>query len=118
MSGEGEENREFEEGEEGREEGEEKIVEEEDENSVRLREQEGKFRSDIKENLSNLSKTACGGSYAYVKLNLAEKEVERLFPVIASYSELRYLDLSSNALTDISAITSLKMLVSLNCSKN
>lgn len=38
---------------------------------------------------------------AYTRLNLAEKELERLFPVMLDYKEIRYLDLNTNTIADI-----------------
>lgn len=82
-----EDNKELEDGEEREEQdenGEEK-GEEEDENTVRTRELEQKFSQDIKENLTNISKVGNNGSFAYVKLSLAEKEIDRLFPSLTLY---------------------------------
>lgn len=100
-----EENREGEEGEKDENEDGEQPVEEEDETVARLKEQELKFSSDIKEGISNLSEIAGGGSYGYAKLVLAEKEVERIFPVLLNYRSLRYVDLSTNSISDASLLT-------------
>jgi hypothetical protein len=104
--------------------GEEKVideddkVEEEDEETVKNREAILKFQDDIRSGLSQISKTANNASYAYVRLNLAEKELERLYPPLLQYTQLRYLDLSGNQLSDVTVVTELRYLLSLNVSKN
>ena len=45
----------------------------------------------LKGSLSGLYKTASNRSMAYTKLTLAEKELERLFPVFDKYSLVRHL---------------------------
>ena len=93
-------------------------VEEEDEETLRQKEALQKFSEDLKSGLSNLSKIGNNSSYSYVRLNLAEKELDRLYPVILSYKHIRYLDLSGNSLQDISLVAELRNLHSLNVSKN
>lgn len=41
---------------------------------------------------------------AFNRLTLAEKELERLFPVMLRYKEIRYLDINTNAIADISVV--------------
>ncbi len=92
--------------------------EEEDEETIRQRELLNKFKDDIRQGLSNISKIANNGSYAFVKLNLADKEIEKLYDPICQYTNLRYLDLQGNQISEIYNITGLKFLCSLNLSRN
>ena len=55
---------------------------------------------------------------AYLKMNLAEKELERLFPNIHRFKHVQYLDLNTNALTEVAVLTSMPNLLHLNVSKN
>ena len=72
----------------------------------------------LKGALTGLGKTANNRSMAYTRLNLAEKELERIFPVMLDYKEIRYLDLNTNAISDISITAEFEHLVWLNASKN
>jgi len=81
----------------------------------------------LKANVAQLGKIGNGSTYAYLKMNLAvilnktklkEKEIEKLYDTIGSYKHLRYLDVSSNKITDLSSVKSLQYLVSLNASRN
>lgn len=54
----------------------------------------------------------------YTTLVLAEKELERLFNTILVYKQVKYLDISTNAISDISVLREFKDLVTLNASKN
>lgn len=65
-----------------------------------------------------LSKTSSNKSVAYNKLSIAEKEIERLFPVILKFKEIRYLDINTNSISDLSITTSFNNLVWINASKN
>lgn len=51
-------------------------------------------------------------------MNLAEKELERIFPNILRFKNVQYLDLSSNTLTDITIVADFPNLLHLNVSKN
>lgn len=55
---------------------------------------------------------------AYTRLTISEKEIERLFPVMLHYKEIRFLDISTNTITDISIVCGFNNLVWLNASKN
>jgi Leucine-rich repeat (LRR) protein len=44
--------------------------------------------------------------------------LERLFPVILRYKEIRYLDISTNSILDLTLIDGFSNLVWLNASKN
>ena len=72
----------------------------------------------FKGSLSGLYKTASNRSMAYTKLTLAEKELERLFPVFDKYSLVRHLDLNTNTIPDLAPISVLEHLQWLNASKN
>eukprot|EP00347_Sterkiella_histriomuscorum_P017186 403350341 len=68
--------------------------------------------------LSQVSKIHDGSSYAYVNLNLEEKELEELGDHLRLYQHLRFLNLSKNQLKDINEITYLPYLLTLNASEN
>jgi Leucine-rich repeat (LRR) protein len=72
----------------------------------------------LKGGLSGLGKTASNRTVAYTRLSLAEKEIERLFPVVLRFKEVRYLDLNTNAIADVSLVTQFPHLLWLNASKN
>jgi len=59
-----------------------------------------------------------GSSYAYVKLDLEEKELEELGDSLRLYQHLRYLNLSKNSLKDIQEIVHLPLLLTCNASSN
>lgn len=77
-----------------------------------------KLQEALKTSLSGLAKTANNRSMAYNRLSLAEKQLQRLFPVLLRYQEIRYLDLSSNTISDLTVALGLGQLVTLNASKN
>lgn len=54
----------------------------------------------------------------YNRLSLAEKELERLYDCVLDLKHIRYLDLSTNTISDLALITQFPELVSLNASKN
>jgi Leucine-rich repeat (LRR) protein len=72
----------------------------------------------LKGGLSGLGKTANNRSVAYTRLSIAEKEIERLFPVVLRFKEVRYLDLNTNAISDLSLVSQFPNLLWLNASKN
>ncbi|CDW77484.1 leucine-rich repeat-containing protein 23 [Stylonychia lemnae] len=59
-----------------------------------------------------------GSSYAYVNLNLEEKELQELGDQLRLYQHLRFLNLSKNQLQDLSEVTYLPYLLTLNTSEN
>lgn len=76
------------------------------------------FHAKLKENLSQLSKIHNNWSYAYVNLNLAEKEVKSLFGLIEQYPHLRYINLAQNEIEDIENIVHATYLLALDVSQN
>lgn len=72
----------------------------------------------MKGSLSGLGKTHDNRTMAYVKLNLAEKELERVFPSILRYSQIQHLDISTNAISDPQILLQFTHLITLNLSKN
>ena len=54
----------------------------------------------------------------YSKLSIAEKEIERLYDCLLDYRLVRYLDISTNAISNIQLVAELPELLSLNASKN
>jgi Leucine-rich repeat (LRR) protein len=59
-----------------------------------------------------------GSSYAFINLNLEEKELEELGDQLRLYQHLRYLSIAKNALKDITEVTYLPYLLTLNLSEN
>jgi Leucine-rich repeat (LRR) protein len=59
-----------------------------------------------------------GDSYAYVNLNVEEKELEELGETLNGFPHLNYLNLSKNSLKDIKEVTCLPNLLTLNASAN
>lgn len=72
----------------------------------------------MKGGLSGLGKTANNRSMAYTRLSIAEKEIERIFPIMLRFREVRYLDLNTNAISDLSLVSQFPNLLWLNASKN
>lgn len=90
----------------------------EEEARIKAEEDLRKLEEALKGSLSGLSKTSNNKSMAYTRLSLAEKQLERLFPVILRFKEIRFLDLNSNTISDISIVEGFDNLVWLNASKN
>jgi len=72
----------------------------------------------IQSGLGGFDKTCDNRGYAYLSLNLAEKELEVLRPDIESFIHLSRVDLSKNNLKEISALAALPNLISINASEN
>lgn len=90
----------------------------EEEARIKAEEDLKKLEEALKGGLSSLGKTANNRSVAYGRLSIAEKEIERLFPVILRFKEVRYLDLNTNAIADLAIVTQFPNLLWLNASKN
>lgn len=71
----------------------------------------------LKEGLSLLCKTGNGLAHAYVKLDVKEKELTDI-NILRGYIHLRYVDLSMNALRDISPLNCLTYLLWLKADQN
>lgn len=67
--------------------------------------------------LQLLCKTGNGLSHAYVRLDVAQKELTDI-SIVKNYIHLRYIDLSNNNLKDISALNSLTHLLTLKADFN
>lgn len=63
-----------------------------------------KLEEALKGSVSKVGKSANGSSMIFTTLNLAEKELERLFPSIHVYKQVNHLDLNSNSIVDISLL--------------
>ena len=77
----------------------------------------------IKTSLSKVGKTfgilhTDGTSFAYVKLDLTNKNLAALSEELGSYQQLRYLMLGSNSLSDISVLAKLRFLLTLEAPNN
>ena len=55
---------------------------------------------------------------AYTRLTIAEKELERLFPIVLRFKEIKYLDVNTNAIADLSIVGEFSNLLWINASKN
>lgn len=76
-------------------------------------------KSTIKRGLSQVERTSDGKNFGFVALNLQGQKLITLAGELALYSELKYLNVSSNELTGgLSDLTSLSNLVSINAQKN
>ncbi|CAG5088201.1 Oidioi.mRNA.OKI2018_I69.PAR.g11776.t1.cds [Oikopleura dioica] len=67
--------------------------------------------------LSRLERTGDGSAYAYVKLDASKSDLNDI-AVLSDYSHIRYATLSSNKLDDLSALSQMKFLLSLDCNRN
>lgn len=72
----------------------------------------------VKQGLGSIQKSHNGKTYAYVNLNVEEKELELLSEVLRSYHNLQNLNISKNQLKDISEVGNLPHLITLNASEN
>lgn len=91
---------------------EEEVVEEDD--SIDL------TREIISEGLSTLARTSDGLNFAYVKCELREKKLRNLdgFKTGTGYPHIRNADFSQNALVDISCLTLIPNILTLNLEDN
>ncbi|KAL4622611.1 leucine-rich repeat-containing protein 23 [Arapaima gigas] len=71
----------------------------------------------IAESLSLLCKTGNGLAHAFVKLDLRKRNLTEI-GLISSFVHLRFLDISSNRLTDLSALAPLTQLLWLKVDRN
>ncbi len=71
----------------------------------------------LKIGLSKLAKNA-DLKYAYVNLEVEDKQIANLFDLLEHYPHIRYFNLSNNQVADISSTKHMKYLLALNCSKN
>ncbi|KAL8601436.1 hypothetical protein ACOMHN_042440 [Nucella lapillus] len=71
----------------------------------------------IAESLSLLCKTGDGLSHAYVRLDIHERGVTDL-EILKSFIHLRYVDISKNALRDISPLSALTHMLTLKAEEN
>lgn len=85
---------------------------------VNIHEETRKVKEIAKEGQSMLSKTADNVSFAYVKLEINEKEIEGLYRALEFYPHLRYLNIKDNKIRDISMVADLHYLVYLDTSSN
>lgn len=68
----------------------------------------------IKASLSQIGKTFDGTSYAFLKLDLTDKELESLCEELGSYQHLRFIELNGNVLVDISVLSKIPYILRLN----
>lgn len=68
----------------------------------------------IKASLSQIGKTFDGTSYAFLKLDLTDKELESLCEDLGGYQHLRFLELNGNVLGDISVLAKIPYVLRLN----
>lgn len=72
----------------------------------------------LKKSLKKLSKTYNGLSYAYIELDLKEKELDDIGEELNNYVHLRDINLMTNKFTHINPIGNMTYLVRLNGSQN
>lgn len=65
-----------------------------------------------------MSKTADNSSYAYVNLNLAEREIENVFDTLKQLPHVRYLNINTNKLRSLDGVSEMHSLLALDCSQN
>lgn len=75
-------------------------------------------KSVIRRGLSDIQKTADRKNYAFTRLEMVGQNIKTLEGEIAAYPELRYVNLSSNELLDLSPLSVLPSLLSLQVSNN
>jgi len=67
--------------------------------------------------LSRLERTGDGSAYAYVKLDASKSDLNDI-AILSEYTHIRYATLSSNKLENLSSLSSMKFLLSLDCNRN
>lgn len=67
--------------------------------------------------LSRLERISDGTSFAYVKIDAPNQEINNL-EILNEYPHIRYLNLSANRLTELAPIATLKYLLYLQCDRN
>jgi protein phosphatase 1 regulatory subunit 7 len=72
----------------------------------------------IKRCISEFSRTTEGNSFAYLRLDLANRELENLCEELASYQQLKYLHLSGNRLNNAVLLSRLPNILRLELSNN
>ena len=77
----------------------------------------------LKASLSQIGKTfgrlyTDGASYAFLKLDLTDKELESHVQELGSYQHLRFLELNGNVVSDISALSKIPHVLRLNLTGN
>lgn len=96
----------------------EKSDESEEEEPQLPKDQRELIKKSIKDGLSQISKTSDNDGYAFSKLNLAEKEIRKLFRYLRQYPHLKYLDASINSIRDISILANIPYLLTLDLFQN
>ncbi|GFR81462.1 leucine-rich repeat-containing protein 23 [Elysia marginata] len=71
----------------------------------------------VAESLSLLCKTGDGLAHAYVRLDIHEREITDI-EILQSFIHLRYVDVSKNALRDISPLSALTHMLTLKADEN
>jgi len=71
----------------------------------------------ISESLSLLCKTGDGLAHAYVRLDIHERDITDI-EILSSFIHLRYIDVSKNALKDISPLSALTHMLTLKADEN
>ncbi len=72
----------------------------------------------LQKSLKKLSKTYNGLSYAYIELDLKEKELDEIGEDLSNFKHLRDVDISSNKFSHITPLQNSVYLVRLDASKN
>jgi len=80
--------------------------------------EEVETKKKIQAGLSQLSKIHDNSNFAYVSLNVAEKEIKNLYDIIPKYPYLRYVNMEKNEIENIESLGSITYLLTLNLSNN
>ena len=65
-----------------------------------------------------LAKTSDNDGYAYSKLTMVEKDIRKLHKFLRNYPHLKYIDISNNAIREISILHNIPYLLSLKADAN
>ncbi|CEL93479.1 unnamed protein product [Vitrella brassicaformis CCMP3155] len=72
----------------------------------------------LRSSLSQISKTVDGSGYAFARLDCSGKEVSSLAEAVGDYTHIRFVQMSNNQIKDITPVSRLPHVLSLNCSQN
>ncbi|CAN5950649.1 unnamed protein product [Sphagnum jensenii] len=85
----------------------EELRQKQEEERLKREEEIKKLKEALKGGLTGLARTADCVSLCYNKLSIAEKEIERLYDCLLDYRLIRYLDINTNAISNIELVAGL-----------
>jgi len=68
--------------------------------------------------LSEIDLTAEGDAYGFTKLEIDREEITDIYDILTSYPNLRKINMMGNLIKDISTITTIPYLLTLDTSRN